>query len=127
MAGLLTIGEVAKRSGIRDSAIRYYERAGVLPKPIRIGGQRRYTESILARLAVLRRAKDCGLSLEEAKGLFEDTGNPSDRWQRIAKRKIVELDAMIERIEGMRDLLRRRCDCADLDECGRRIISRQMK
>lgn len=124
MSRLLTIGEVARRSGLRDSAIRYYERAGILPKPIRLSGQRRYTESILGRLAVLQRAKDCGLTLEEAKGLFEDSGRPSERWQRIAKKKIAELDAMIGRIETMRDLLQRRCDCADLDECGRKIISR---
>lgn len=124
MSRLLTIGEVARRSGLRDSAIRYYERAGILPKPIRLSGQRRYTESILGRLAVLQRAKDCGPTLEEAKGLFEDSGRPSERWQRIAKKKIAELDAMIGRIETMRDLLQRRCDCADLDECGRKIISR---
>lgn len=124
MSRLLTIGEVARRSGLRDSAIRYYERAGILPKPIRLSGQRRYTESILGRLAVLQRAKDCGLTLEKAKGLFEDSGRPSERWQRIAKKKIAELDAMIGRIETMRDLLQRRCDCADLDECGRKIISR---
>jgi len=124
MARLLTIGEVARRSGLRDSAIRYYERAGILPTPMRLSGQRRYTEAVLGRLAVLRRAKDCGLTLEEAKGLFEDSGRPSERWQRIAKKKIAELDAMMGRIEQMRDLLQRRCECADLDECGRRIISR---
>ena len=124
MARLLTIGEVARRSGLRDSAIRYYERAGILPTPVRLSGQRRYTEAVLGRLAVLRRAKDCGLTLEEAKGLFEDSGRPSERWQRIAKKKIAELDTLMGRIEQMRDLLQRRCECADLDECGRRIISR---
>ena len=50
----MTIGEVAKRSGLQTSAIRYYERAGLLPKPARLGGQRRYDRSILRALAVLR-------------------------------------------------------------------------
>jgi MerR family redox-sensitive transcriptional activator SoxR len=119
----MTIGEVAKRSGLRASAIRYYERAGLLPKPARWSGQRRYDSSILARLAVLRRAKNCGFTLDEARQLFNDSGRPSERWQRVAQTKIVELDALMERIKGMRELIVRRCQCADLDECGRRILA----
>ncbi len=122
MSVVLTIGEVAKQAGLRASAIRFYEKAGLLPKPVRAGGQRRYDQSILGRLAVLRRAKECGLTLEEARGLFNDQGRPSERWQRIARKKIVELDAMAERIKSMRDLLERRCQCADLDECGRKMV-----
>ena len=118
----MTIGEVAKQAGLRASAIRFYEKAGLLPKPIRSGGQRRYDSSVLGRLAVLRRAKDCGLTLDEVRTLFNDQGRPSERWQRIARKKIAELDAMIERITVMRDLLQRRCQCADLDECGRRMV-----
>jgi DNA-binding transcriptional MerR regulator len=122
MSTLLTIGEVARMASLRASAIRFYEKADLLPKPIRSGGQRRYDPSVLGRLAVLRRAKDCGLSLAEARELFHDRGRPSERWQRIARKKIVELDAIIERITAMRDLLQRRCECADLDECGRRMV-----
>lgn len=119
---MITIGEVAKRAGLRPSAIRYYEKAGLLPKPARSGGQRRYDESIVGRLAILQRAKECGMTLEEVRGLFNDQGRPSERWQRVAQKKIVEFDAMIERIAIMRDLLQRRCQCADLDECGRRMV-----
>lgn len=119
---MLTIGEVARQTGLRTSAIRFYEKAGLLPKPVRSSGQRRYDRSILGRLAVLQRAKDCGLTLEEARGLFNDQGRPSERWQRIARKKIAELDAMVERIQLMRDLLERRCQCADLDECGRKMV-----
>lgn len=122
MSRLLTIGEVAKKAALRTSAIRFYEKKGLLPKPIRSSGQRRYDPSILARLAVLERAKECGLTLEEARGLFNDSGRPSERWQRIARKKIAELDAMLERITAMRNLLQRRCECADLDECGRRMV-----
>ncbi|HYL73397.1 MAG TPA: MerR family transcriptional regulator [Bryobacteraceae bacterium] len=122
MSTPLTIGEVAKQAGLRPSAIRFYEKAGLLPKPLRASGQRRYDSSILGRLAVLQRAKDCGLTLEEARGLFNDRGRPSERWQRIARKKIAELDAMAERIKSMRDMLERRCQCADLDECGRKMV-----
>lgn len=119
----LTIGEVAKKAGLRASAIRFYERSGLLPKPIRLKGQRRYDSSILARLAVLERAKDCGLTLEEARNLFNDHGLPSERWQRVARKKIAELDAQLERIAAMRELLKRSCTCADLEECGRKLVA----
>jgi MerR family transcriptional regulator, redox-sensitive transcriptional activator SoxR len=119
----MTIGEVAKRSGLRPSAIRYYERVGLLPKPARTSGQRRYDSRIFARLAVLKRAKNCGFTLDEVRQLFNDPGRPSERWQRVAQQKVVELDALIERIRGMKDLIVRRCQCADLDECGRRLLA----
>jgi MerR family redox-sensitive transcriptional activator SoxR len=122
MSRLLSIGEVAKEAGLRTSAIRFYEKKGLLPAPLRRSGQRRYEPSILARLAVLERAKQCGLTLEEARGLFQDSGRPSERWQRIARKKIAELDAMVERIRTMREWLETRCKCGDLDECGRKMI-----
>jgi DNA-binding transcriptional MerR regulator len=108
---------------LRASAIRFYEKKGLLPKPIRCGGQRRYNPAILGRLALLQRARDCGLTLEEAKALFNDSGRPRERWQRVAQKKLAELDALIERVAAMRRLLQRRCDCADLDECGRRMVA----
>jgi MerR family redox-sensitive transcriptional activator SoxR len=119
----MTIGEVAKRSGLRASAIRYYERVGLLPKPARSGGQRRYDSRILARLAVLERAKNCGFSLDEVRQLFNDQGRPSERWDRVARKKVVELDALMERIGRMKRLIVRRCPCADFDECGRRLLA----
>jgi len=122
MPTLLTIGEVAKKAGLRASAIRFYEKIGLLAKPIRSGGQRRYDPSVLGRLAVLQRARDCGFTLEEAGGFFNDCGLPSERWQRVARKKLAELDALTERLAEMRELLQRRCDCADLDECGRQIV-----
>lgn len=125
MSPVLTIGQVAKQSGLRPSAIRFYEKSGLLPNAVRSGGQRRYSPAILGRLAVLQRAKDCGLTLDEARELFNGQGRPSERWQRIARRKIIELDAFIQRIAGMCDLLQRRCDCADLEECGRKMVAQK--
>jgi predicted site-specific integrase-resolvase len=57
MSALLTIGEVAWATGIKASAIRYYEEAGLLPEPERVGGKRRYDEEVLRRLALIRGAK----------------------------------------------------------------------
>ncbi len=127
MADALTIGEVARRSGLRASAIRFYEKAGLLPRPLRSGGQRRYDASILARLAVLKRAKDCGFTLEEARRYFNDQGRPRERWERIAVKKVAELDALMEKIARMKELLEKRCQCADLDECGRRILDAECR
>lgn len=122
MPTLLTIGEVARKAGLRASAIRYYERIGLLPRPLRSSGQRRYDPSVLCRLAVLQRARDCGFTLEETGGLFKDSGLPSERWQRIAHKKIAELDMLAQRLAATRDLLQRRCECADLEECGRKVM-----
>lgn len=128
----MTIGEVARQAGLRASAIRYYEKSGLLPKPIRRGGQRRYESGILERLAVLERAKDCGFTLDEVRTLFNGFRGDvplSKRWESMARRKIVELDALVERIALMRNLLERaqRCRCMNFEECGRRILENAAK
>jgi MerR family redox-sensitive transcriptional activator SoxR len=122
----MMIGEVARKSGLAASAIRYYEQAGLLPKPVRMGGRRQYDPSILERLAVLERAKDCGFTLAEARKLFygfREGTPPSERWQTLARRKIAELEELSRKIEAKKTMLRRSCACRDLGECGRRILA----
>src|ERR1700690_541131 len=83
---VMTIGQVAEESGFAASAIRYYEQIGVLPRPVRAGGRRQYDRSILERLAVLERAKACGLSLAEMRQLFygfREGTPPSERWRTL--------------------------------------------
>jgi MerR family redox-sensitive transcriptional activator SoxR len=124
----MTIGQVAKESGLAASAIRFYEQAGVLPKPMRIGGRRKYDLSILERLAVLERAKVCGFSLAETRQLFygfREGAPPSERWQTLARRKIVELNDLERKIVAMKEMLQRPCACRDLAECGRRIFAKK--
>jgi MerR family transcriptional regulator, redox-sensitive transcriptional activator SoxR len=125
----MTIGQVAKEAGLAASAIRFYEQAGVLPKPIRIGSRRHYDSSVLERLAVLGRAKACGFSLAEARELFYgfrgDTP-PSQRWQMLAQRKITELDELARKIATTKALLECPCTCKDLAECGRRIHAKKL-
>jgi DNA-binding transcriptional MerR regulator len=67
---LLTIGQLAQRFGLKTSAIRYYERIGVLPEPERHSGQRRYGADAIKRLEVLDIAKRAGFSLDEARVLL---------------------------------------------------------
>jgi MerR family transcriptional regulator, redox-sensitive transcriptional activator SoxR len=124
----MTIGQVAKDSGLAASAIRFYERTGLLPRARRIGGRRQYDSSVLERLAVLDRAKACGFSLAEARQLFcgfREGTPPSERWQTLARRKIIDLDEMERKIAATRELLKRACPCKDLAECGRRILAKE--
>ena len=118
----LTIGEVAQRVGLNTSAIRYYERHGVLPEPSRVSGQRRYTEATVNRLRVLDVAKRAGFTLGEAKVLLAtiDGGTPAhEELQALATRKLPEVNALIARAEAMRDWLTTAtgCNCDTLDVC----------
>ena len=108
-------------SGLPASAIRFYERAGLLPKPVRDAGQRRYDVADLNRIAVLERAKACGFTLAEIGSLFNEQGSHSMKWRRLAAKKIAELDAAVQRIAAMKELLERDCRCASDAECGRCI------
>lgn len=120
----MTIGELAAQSGMPASTIRYWERIGVLPKPIRISGQRRYAPDAVQRLAMLRLAQACGFRLEEMRHLlhgFPAGMRPPRRWQELARRKRQELDEQIVRLKAMRRVVDRvmHCQCVDLSECGR--------
>ena len=97
-SGLMTIGELSKESGVPASTIRYYERIGVLPRPGRVSGQRRYSPDALDRLAVLRLAQACGFRIEEMRQLlhgFKPGVTASRRWQELARLKREELDAQM--------------------------------
>jgi MerR family transcriptional regulator, redox-sensitive transcriptional activator SoxR len=119
----MTIGEMARRAGLRPSAVRYYEKIGLLPKPERIGGQRRYQPGALNHLAVIDTAKRAGFRVEEIKQLFHGFGKgtpASRRWQLLARRKITEIDELIASARKMKRLLAKadRCQCLDLENCG---------
>ena len=127
----LTIGDVARRAGIRPSAIRYYESSGLLPAPLRISGRRRYDASVLQRLAVIQLAQEAGFTIEEIKQLFYDFADDtpaSQRWQVLAKHKLIELEARIARAQEMKRVLEEcllQCRCLSLDECARLIDEQQ--
>jgi MerR family transcriptional regulator, redox-sensitive transcriptional activator SoxR len=120
----MTIGELAAESGMPASTIRYWERIGVLPKPPRVSGQRRYVPDSVQRLAVLRLAQACGFRLDEMRHLLRGFGTgvqPPRRWQELALKKRQELDGQIARLKAMRRVVDRvmQCQCLELTECGR--------
>jgi MerR family redox-sensitive transcriptional activator SoxR len=118
----MTIGDVAARAGVNTSHIRYYERVGVLPAPDRVGGQRRYDEAVLHRLAIIDVAQRAGLSLDEIRDLTgPDNQGPhaGARIRELAERKLPDIDAMIARAEAVKAWLQlaRLCDCRTVDVC----------
>ena len=119
----LTIGQLAQRFGLNTSAIRYYERTGVLPPPARQSGQRRYGEDAVRRLEVLEVAKRAGFSLDEARLLLErrDAGTPAfEALRDLAERKLPDVEALIARAQEMRAwlLTATDCSCTSFDACG---------
>jgi len=124
----LTISEVARQIGIKASAIRYYEQIGILPKPQRQSGQRRYDNSVLYRLALVQQARQMGFTLDEVRRLFfgfRPATPISERWKKLSQRKLAELNTLAEQIKAMQALLHRmteRCTCDALDQCGKGIF-----
>jgi DNA-binding transcriptional MerR regulator len=124
----LTISEVARQVGLQASAIRYYERIGILLPAQRISGQRRYDTTVLYRLAVIQRARQIGFTLDEIRQLFfgfRNVTKASERWQKLSRRKLAELDGLMDGIKTMQRLLKKMmlsCRCESLDQCGKGIF-----
>jgi DNA-binding transcriptional MerR regulator len=119
---LLTIGDVASRSGKSASAIRYYEQIGLLPEPARVGGRRRYDPDTVRTLAVIETGQRAGLALDEIRLLLSvspEDGAAIERLREVARRKLPEIEAQIERSKLVRDWLEcaARCECPDLGQC----------
>jgi MerR family redox-sensitive transcriptional activator SoxR len=104
----MTIGQVARRAALRPSAVRYYEKLGLLPAAQRVNGRRRYDERVLERLAVLRFARFVGFTLREVKVLVHGLEDrpPPPRWREMAARKMAQVDALIARAQTVKALLR---------------------
>ena len=126
----MTIGEVARRASLRASAVRYYEKTGLLPTPPRIRGQRRYESSVLEHLAVISVAKGVGFRIDEIKQLFHGFrhGVPAfRRWHILAQRKLAELEELIVSAKQIKCLLRKAesCKCLSLEDCGRTLLKKR--
>lgn len=113
----LTIGQVARYAGIQTSAIRYYEREGLLPPPKRVNGKRRYDADILKRLGLIQLVRQAGFGIRELQILFNGltTGDSASmQWQQLANEKISEMDALIKRTQATKawllEALQRECD-----------------
>jgi MerR family redox-sensitive transcriptional activator SoxR len=122
----MKIGQLAARAGVNASAIRYYEKMGLLAAPHRVGGQRRYPSDTLDRVLLIRFAGDMGFTLGEIK-LFlnglRDNAPVGPRWKKLAHRKIREVEENIQRSLLLKSLLENllHCRCASLQICVQRL------
>lgn len=108
---MLTIGTLAKKTGTKVQTIRYYEQIGLMPKPGRTeGGQRRYGDDELDRLAFIRHARQLGFSLEAIRELLDLSDHP-DRpcleADAIARRQLKQVEQRLARLEALRTELKR--------------------
>ncbi len=120
----LRIGEVAQRAGIATSAIRYYERQGLIPRADRKGNARVYGPDILDRLALIQLAKSAGFTVAEPRQLVRGVSrstSPGPRWRALAEKKLGEVEERIAEAERMRAVLRTvmRCECPTFEDCTR--------
>jgi MerR family transcriptional regulator, redox-sensitive transcriptional activator SoxR len=125
----MKIGELAGRTGLHTSAIRYYESVGLLPAPRRSGGQRRYPDDDVHRVLLICLARNMGFTLGEIKlflsGLRENAP-VGPRWKKLAHRKIKEVQETIARSLQLKSRLEHllQCDCASLEVCVERLSLR---
>lgn len=119
----LTVSEVSRRSGFAASALRYYEREGLIRASRTGGGQRRFERNVLRRLAFIRAARNVGLSLEEIRtelAELPDLRTPTKAdWGRISRDWRARLDEQIQALEALRDGLQSciGCGCLSLRSC----------
>ena len=120
---LLTVSEVAERSGFAPSALRFYEREGLLHATRTTGNQRRYERGVLRRLAFIRAARNVGLSLDEvaaALATLPDGRTPTRAdWARLSRSWRSRLDGQIAALTKLRDGLDSciGCGCLSLQRC----------
>ena len=114
-ASMLAIGEVGRRSGLAPSAIRYYEAAGLLEAPVRISGKRRYPAGVLDQLAVIEAARQAGFRIAEIREFMIGVragARASEEWKTLARRKLPEVEAILQQTQAVRDLLVASLECA---------------
>jgi len=119
----LSVGDVAKRSGVAVSALHFYERKGLIRSLRTAGNQRRYARDVLRRLAVIRVAQRLGVPLQQMLDAFSvlpDQRTPTRaEWARMSARWRGQLDARIAELQALRDQLTDciGCGCLSLRRC----------
>jgi MerR family transcriptional regulator, redox-sensitive transcriptional activator SoxR len=120
----LSIGEVASRSGVAASALRFYEAEGLIAAARSAGNQRRYPRAVLRRIALLQAGRAAGIPLAEIRSALETLPQgrtPTRRdWQRLSRGWQADLDRRIATLQAIRDRLGGciGCGCLSLDRCG---------
>jgi DNA-binding transcriptional MerR regulator len=121
---LFTIGHVAKSAGCTVQAVRYYEQAGLLPRPERSNGnQRLYERAAVERLSFIRHARDLGFTLDVIRDLLSLSDNPEqpcDAADAIARAQLVQVERRIEHLKALKRELRRmvaQCSGGRISDC----------
>jgi len=123
VASELTIGEVAARSGVAPSALRFYERQGLIASSRTDGNQRRYERAVLRRIAFIQAGRAAGVTLADidaALARLPTSRTPSRKdWERLSNRWRDDLDARIETLQALRERLTTciGCGCLSIDKC----------
>jgi DNA-binding transcriptional MerR regulator len=115
MADLLTIGELASRTGVATSALRYYEELGLMTPARRIAGQRRYGTPAVEVAGMILLLRDVGFTLAETKALMASRSRSPDAWRELARHKLAELDQRITQAQVARVALQHALNCRHKD------------
>lgn len=113
------IGEIASMMNFNTSALRFYERIGLLPPAARINGRRVYDERMLKRLAVVEAMKGVGFTIAEIQTLssaWEREGKLPKSWRSFVERKVGEMDTQMAKLTKMRTMLVTALECTCWDE-----------
>lgn len=113
--GLVPIGELARRTGVATSALRYYERIGLVSPAERAGQRRHYSPSSAERVALIRLCQDAGFTLEEIGQLLAAWSRGHRDLGRLGERKIAELDARIADAQRAKKLITHALECPHRD------------
>ncbi|MEE6163607.1 MULTISPECIES: MerR family transcriptional regulator [unclassified Mycolicibacterium] len=119
MTTRLAIGDLSRRCGVAQTTLRYYEQIGLIPPPERVGGQRRYPESVLVRLELIRLCKAAGFTLDEIGVLIGDETPGRPVAQSLAHAKLARIDEQLESLSRARAIIEwgMRCTCPSIDAC----------
>jgi MerR family redox-sensitive transcriptional activator SoxR len=118
----ISIGELSTRSGVSQSALRFYERQGLITSTRTDGNQRRYVSTTLRRVALIRAGKAAGIPLERLRQALDTLGGDSPKkkdWERLSRAWARELDERIETLQAIRGRLTGciGCGCLSLRTC----------
>ncbi|MEO3890006.1 MerR family transcriptional regulator [Nonomuraea sp. B5E05] len=115
----LTIGELASRTGLATSALRYWEELGLLPAPPRVSGQRRYPPSAVRLVGLVLLLREVGFTLQEAKTFITARSLAGDGWRELYRRKLTELDQRIAQAQVARTAIAHGLACPheNITEC----------
>jgi DNA-binding transcriptional MerR regulator len=107
----LTIGELAKSTGVATSTLRYYEELGLIPAPVRVSGQRRYPKSAVGLIGMILLLQDVGFSLRESKAFLTSRTQAVDSWRTLAQRKLTNLDEQIAKAQTAKEAITHALHC----------------